>query len=292
MRNLIIIFITLISLSLWAKEITTFTAIEPIEFIVEQITQNEINHHALISQGQEPHNFSPTPRQLVKLSQANIYFSIDMPFEKLLIGKVKTINKNIKVIDISKNINKISIGGGKEHKGHHEHHSSCNHGTLDPHIWLSPKNLIILSKEIAKELSSIDSANSAKYKESLSKLLLKLEILDNNIAQQLKPFYGKKILVFHPSFGYFMKSYNLEQKSVEIEGKNPTPKQIHHLIEEAKEDNIKIIFTQPQFDKRSANIIATQINGKVEELNPLAKDIISNIANIANKIEGAFEKDK
>ncbi len=286
MKKKLLLLVSIITVATYAEQIKTFTAIEPVEYIVEQITKNVINNKSLIPKGQSPHSFSPTPKQLIALSKSNIYFSIDFPFERHLFEKIKNINPNLLIIDITQGV--IRKGINEEHH-HHSHEEKCNHAGLDPHIWLSPKNLIVISNNIEKILSDNDSANSAKYKQNLKELIEKLELLDKKIEKQLKPFTGKTIFVFHPSFGYFTSDYNLKQETVEVEGKSPTPRQLHHLIEEAKEDNVKIIFTQPQFDERSAKIIANKINGTVEAMNPLKKDIISNIADIANKIEKALK---
>ncbi len=285
MKLFILLFAVLITKIAYGNEIKTFTAIEPIEFIIESITKDSENNESLIQQGQEPHSYSPTPKQLISLSKADIYFSIEFPFEKHLFDKIKRINPNIKIIDASKDVKRI----GMNNTHHHEHNGKCNHGKLDPHIWLSPKNLIVISKNIEIVLSQENSANSAKYKTNLNELILKLDLLDKKISKQLIPFKNKKIFVFHPSFGYFTSLYNLEQEAVEVDGKSPSPKQLYNLIEEAKEDGVKIIFTQPQFDARTAKIIASKIDGTVEALNPLEKDVITNIANIANKIEKALK---
>ncbi len=286
MKKKLLLLVLTITIASYAENIKTFTAIEPIEYIIEQITKDIINNEALIQKGQEPHSFSPTPKQLIALSKSNIYFSIDFPFEKHLFEKIKRINPNLLIIDITKGVHRIGINN--EHH-HHSHGEKCHHVGLDPHIWLSPKILIIISKNIEAVLSTKDFANSAKYKTNLKNLIVKLELLDEKISKQLKPFSGKTIFVFHPSFGYFTSSYNLKQEAVEVEGKNPTPKQLFNLIKEAREDRVKIIFTQPQFDARTAKIIANKINGSVEAMNPLKKDVISNIADIANKIEKALK---
>ncbi len=278
-----IITLTLIGLScfLQAKEINTFTSIEPIEFLVEQITQNESNHSALIAKGQEPHSFTPIPSQLIALSKSDIYFSIDLKFEQQLFKKIKKLNNKIKIIDIDNGIKRLSMKGKEES---HKHDHNCSHTNLDPHIWLSPKNLIILSENITKALSEIDVANSAIYQKNLKTLISKLKELDIVVSDILKKQKDKTILVFHPSFGYFMHSYDLKQMAVEINGNSPSPKQLQKLINTCKEYKIKTVFAQPQFDAKSAKIIAKNINGKVEFINPLEKNIISNIAYIAKII--------
>ena len=82
--------------------------------------------------------------------------------------------------------------------------------------------------------------------------------LDAQLRQALKPFRGQTFYVFHPAFGYFADAYHLQQKSVETEGKSPTPRQLLALIKQARAEGVKIIFLQPQFDVHAAEAVAAR----------------------------------
>ena len=88
-----------------------------------------------------------------------------------------------------------------------------------------------------------------------------LDGLDARIRRALRPFRGQTFYVFHPAFGYFADAYGLRQKSVETEGKSPTPRQLLALIKQARAEGVKIIFLQPQFDRRAADAVATALGG-------------------------------
>ncbi len=61
-------------------------------------------------------------------------------------------------------------------------------------------------------------------------------------------------MVFHPSWGYFAARYDIEQISIEIEGKEPKPNELLQLVEEAKKHNIKIdICSTSIFTKKCKN---------------------------------------
>lgn len=87
-----------------------------------------------------------------------------------------------------------------------------------------------------------------------------------------------------PAFGYFANTYHLEQKAVETGGKSPTPRQLVKIVAEAKKNNVRVIFVQPQFDPKSANAVAQAINGRVLPLDPLAEDVFANIKNMSRTI--------
>ncbi len=91
-------------------------------------------------------------------------------------------------------------------------------------------------------------------------------------------------MVFHPSWGYFAHDYNLTMIAVEVEGKEPSASDLEHLIETAKENNIRVIFVQPQFSTKSAEVIAKEIGCNVVPVDPLAKDYITNLRKVSNTI--------
>lgn len=129
------------------------------------------------------------------------------------------------------------------------------------------------------------------FRENYFRLISDINEVHARVTKVLQPFIGQTFYVFHPAFGHFAKAYGLKQKAVEFEGKIPTPRWLSALISQAKEENIKIIFVQPQFDKSSALTIAMAINGVVLEMDPLAANILLNFHDMAEKIEKSFTAD-
>ena len=172
-------------------------------------------------------------------------------------------------------------GGPGEPEGHH-------HDGTDPHVWLSPPNLRIMAAVMAEAMAAADPENKALYEENLARLQAELEQLHAFIRQELAPFKGSSFYIFHPSFGYFAKEYNLVQQAVEVGGKSPSPRQLSGLIEKARKEGVKIIFVQPQFDTKSAETVARAIGGSVEPLDNLALDVAGNLKTMTAKIKAAL----
>ncbi len=107
---------------------------------------------------------------------------------------------------------------------------------------------------------------------------------------ELSDFTGETFLIFHPSMGYFADDFGLTQLAIEYEGKEPSPAHLGRLIELANEKGIKTIFVQQEFDKRNAEIIAQEINGKVVEINPLSESWPEEIKNISLSLKKSFRK--
>jgi len=183
------------------------------------------------------------------------------------------------------------------HHGHddgkteeHHHNAHHEHGEYDPHVWLSPLNLQIMADEIARALAAIDNEAAAFYQNNAQALHEELSGVHARVTTLLRPYAGTPFYVYHPSFGYFADTYGLEQRAVEVEGKAPTPRQLKQLIAQAKQQNMRVIFVQPQFDPKSANAIAQAINGNVVPLDPLHEEVTENLMTMAEKISSAMAK--
>jgi len=94
---------------------------------------------------------------------------------------------------------------------------------------------------------------------------------------------GDRFMVFHPSWSYFAKEYELEQVPIEIEGKAPKPAQLTILIRHAREHGIRVVFVQPQFSVKSAEMISREIGGHVVHVDPLAENWAGNLREVARK---------
>ena len=258
--------------------ISVFVSIIPQAYFVERIGGRYVDVEVLVGPGQSPATFEPTSRQMSRLSGSAVYFCIGVPFEKVFIPKITDAFKGLHIVDTS--------AGVKLRYFSHEGESQVP----DPHIWLDPKRVRILASVICKELSRIDPLHSKEFEQNLNSFEHDLEILDQNIAGILKPYNGGKIFVFHPAFGYFAQSYGLEQMAVEVEGKEPSARQLSSLINKARAEQVSIIFVQPQFSRKNAETIAEAIGGAVVPINPLPQDYLKELEDMANSIRNALSK--
>ncbi|MCF7809763.1 zinc ABC transporter substrate-binding protein [bacterium] len=270
--------------SVSSDKIYIFVSIPPQSAIVKRIGGEHVSVDILVKPGASPHTFEPTPTQMIDIGKAKIFFSIGLPFEKSLIDRIRKSNKQLVFTAMDKGINKREIGR------HHHEHSENTHSedNLDPHIWLAPDNIRIMARNTAEMLAKYDNAHADDYRKNLIDFLLDVDSVDIKISDILAPFKGYHFYVFHPSFGYFADAYGFHQEAVEIEGKSPSIKQLNELVTKAKSENVRIIFVQPQFDAKSAESIAEIIDGAVIPLDPLKKDVLGNLEEIANQLKKAF----
>ena len=295
-----------------------YVPVPPYAGLVESLVGDLAEVRSIASENDDPHIFSPTPKELAKLSVGTIYFAADLPFEETLVTKLNESKSKVKIVSLVEGLDRRTFGEGEhdcdhehghdhddhghahaEHKhdhddhGHdHAEHAHGHHGhdhgdgELDPHVWLSPAHLVEQIRTIQAEVEPLFETEEAKstIQENSRKLVQQLRDTDRELAEKLAPFRDQSFYVYHGAFGYFADAYGLSQVPVELSGRTPEPRQIAAMIDKAKEEGVSVIFVQPQFDQSSAKAIAESIGGIVVPIDPLKKDVISNLKHIASEI--------
>ncbi|RRS30179.1 MAG: zinc ABC transporter substrate-binding protein [Epsilonproteobacteria bacterium (ex Lamellibrachia satsuma)] len=264
--------------------INTVVSILPEKTFVEAIGGNKINVSVMVLPGNSPHTYEPKPSQMKDVAKAQLYFAIDVEFEKVWLGKFRDLNPKMQIIDVANSIHKRMMQDS-ETEIHHEIHYVHEHHGEDPHIWTAPANIKIIAKNIYNALRKTDPANSAYYEKNYHTFITLVEKTNAQIIKSLSATpKGTKFMVFHPSWGYFAHEYGLIQLPVEVAGKEPKPRELVELIKEAKREKVKAIFTQPEFSDSIAQVMAKELHIKVIKVSPLAPNWSENLINIANAI--------
>ena len=115
----------------------------------------------------------------------------------------------------------------------------------------------------------------------MEKFLQELDLLDREIVAMLQGLTSRTIMVSHPAYAYFCRDYDLEQLPIEFEGKDPTPKQLTRVLQQAREFKIGKIFIQAQHSGKGARLLAKEIGADVVVLDPLGENYLENMRTIA-----------
>ena len=272
-----------------SEKITVFVSIEPQAYFVERVGGEWVEVHVLVKPGSSPATFEPTPRQIVKLGEADIYFTIGVPFEKGFIPKIKSTLKDLKIADISAGVELLPMAGEHHHGEPEGEYKEIGHANMDPHIWLDPIRVKVLCENICRELTVISPLHKEYFEANLKRFQADLDSVDRLIREKLAPFKGREFFIFHPSYGYFAQRYGLKQTALETGGKEPGAKYLEYLTEQARAKGIKSIFVQTEFSAKTAESAAEAIKGEIVRLHPLSRDYLNNLFDTADKIAGSFE---
>lgn len=290
----LLFFVLLIPLVANAEPLQVFVSVLPQKTFVEKIGGDHVDVQTMVRPGHNPHNYDPTPQQITALTKAALYVRTGIPFEQVWMERLRATNPKMQVLDARDNIDLRTIEQHDHGDGHHGHHSHETHHEAhsnkaehDPHIWTSPPLVKDMTANIRDALIELDPANSQDYTENYAAFAAELDTLDSEIRAILKDAPTRKFMVFHPAWGYFADTYGLTQIPIEKEGKEPGARALTALIQQAKDENVKVILVQPQFSKRSAEQVAQAIDGRVVAIDPLSPDYLTNLRRIAQLVAEA-----
>jgi zinc transport system substrate-binding protein len=257
---------------------------------VEAVGGERVETLVMVPPGAEPHNYAVTPDQMVKLSKARMYAKVGSPveFELAWLDKLRAANSGMLMVDCARGIELIKMA---DEDAEHADGKTAQDGQkgLDPHIWLSARNAKVMTRNIYEGLRQIDPSGAAYYEKNYNDYISQLSLLDEGLTKGLAGLRTRSFIVFHPAFGYFARDYGLKQIAIEQEGKEPEADYLVRLIKEAKAKGIQVIFVAPQFSSKSAEVIASEIGGRVVAINPLAKDFVGNMRAIESAMRQALK---
>lgn len=266
MKKFILTALFAVSLCAQAAELTVRCGIPSLVSVVEAVGGVRVQVQSLMSSSQDPHTWSPSPREVADARDADLFFTVGMPFEQTVANKLAAMNSGLRVVNTAQGI---------ERSG-------------DPHVWLSLTNLAVISGSIEQALAAADPDGTSLYRSNRTAYQQMLQEKHEQLTNRLAPLRGTAFFVYHPVFGYFARDYGLKQGVVEIDGKSPSPKALLSLIHQAREENVRIVFVQPQFSRRPAEMIAGRIGGKVVPINPLGEDPVAVLMQAAQELEAVY----
>ena len=254
-----------------SSQIHVVTTIAPLKEFIESVGGDKVQIIVMVPPGAEPHTFEPTPSQLKELANADLYVmngaGLEFWMDRLIQG-----NRKMVVLDSSKGIDLI-----QESKGE-----------MDPHTWLSLRNAAVQVENIYAGLIEVDPANKDYYLKNKEGYLQKLQSLDAELNRSFAQKDRKIFIVHHPAWTYFARDYNLDQMPLMENDKEPGPKYLGEVIDLARKNNITTIFVEPEFNPKSAEAIAREINASMVDLDPLAENYLENMHNVGKQIAKSF----
>jgi len=287
--KLIVVLLTIISLlivpacapaeqSAGTDRIGVAVSILPQQEFVTAVGGDRVSVTVMVPPGASPHTYEVTPAQMAQLSKAKMYAKVGSPieFEIAWLEKLIAQNRDMLVVDCSKGIKLI------ESTDEHE-------PGIDPHIWTSLRNVKIMVNNICAGLVQIDPASRQYYETNRDDYVARLNALDSDISASLKSVNNRTFIVYHPAWGYFAHDYGLKQVAIEEGGKEPQAAYMTRIIKQARDQNIKVVFVSPEFSSRNAEVVASEIGGRVVVISSLAVNYLENMEEVVKAFKEALQ---
>lgn len=237
------------------EKIKVYTSMYPLEDFAKKIGGMHVEVTNLVPPGTEPHDFELSPKDMVKLSKADVLIYNGAGFEDW-------IEKTIKSLDTKK----TTIVNTSEGLG-----LTKRNGRTDPHIWLDPQLAKAQAFSIKDAFVKVDPSHKSEYEKNYVELAKKFDSLDHDYRKMANHAVKKQFVVSHAAFHYLAKRYNLKQ--IAVTGisplEEPSPKELQGLVKTMKRNEVKYIFFETLVSNKLANVIKEEINAEALILNPI-----------------------
>ena len=284
---------------------TVSVTMEPQRYFAERIAGDRYQIHCVVPAGQSPESYDPTPRQRIELSESVAYLQIGyIGFERAWMPTIREQNPDLPLYDLSQGVSLIETAEEEEehedtdesaaeavHEPNHDHdpdshhdHHHHHHGGVDPHIWNSIQGARQIALNTRNAFQQIDPAHAADYESRYQTLLQEIETTRQELDRLLIPLKGTSFIIYHPALTYLAAEYGLHQHCLEMDGKEPSPAQLKRLVDLARSEQVAVVFVQPEFDQKNAEIMAEESGCRLVRINPLNADWSGEMLRIAKAL--------
>jgi len=262
-RLITIILTTALALSLSAcsknptkvnnEKIEVYTTIYPLYFMAREIGGNKVSVTNIIPAGVSVHDWEPSTRDIANLTQADLVIYLGLGLDTW-ITKTKSEDSKASYCQASKNVETIR-----------------EDGAINPHVWLSPKNALIMANNVKDALINIAGNDDTYFEQNYESLKQRLLDLDKQYSQTLSNVSKKTFVAYHKAFSYIARDYGLEEITVIglDDEQEPSLAQISRVIQYCKSHDVKYIFTEPLVTPKTMQTIAEETGAQILTLNPL-----------------------
>lgn len=294
-------------------KLSVFTTVYPLSYFTERIGGEYVEVSSIYPPGSNEHTFEPTQKDMMKLADADVFFYIGLGLEGFVENAKKTLaNEDVALVATADQISdeQLAISTGHSHdeedEADHDHDHSATeedhdhedeheeedhdheheegdheHGSIDPHVWLSPIISQDLALSIKNTLVEKMPAQEATFTANYEALVKELQDLDNEYKAMANATKNKTFFVSHAAFGYIAGQYGFTQ--VPIAGLNsqnePSQKELTAIVDKANDLNIHYILFEQNVSSKLAEVIQKEVGAKslvLHNLSVLTSDDVKN----------------
>lgn len=236
--------------------------------ILKELVEDYAEVSLLLPPGVEAHGYEPTPQDIVKLNDSDLFVYTSDHLESYAANISKSLdNKHVSILNLQDLLleDLEDEDHADEHEGHDHAHGDHDHD--DPHFWLDPVMMIDMTRVLRDEMIKIDPEHKDTYEINADRIIKDLEVLDQDFKKMFEEA-DKDTIVFvgHFAFDFFAQRYDMkyetpfESFSANAEA---SPKRVAELIEYINDNNIKVIYFEELVDPKLATMISNETGAEM-----------------------------
>lgn len=249
----------------------------PLYDFARELAGPQADVHCLVPPGGDPHNAAGSPGIATRVARADLVLLLGLGMDGW-VARLAAAEGHPRAVEIGTGLAHRKSGTpdirdpeARETPGH-DHSQDHDHGPLagDPHIWLDPVLARELVQRIATELAAVLPEPRDELARRTAQVLARLDDLDREFRTGLANLPSRAVVTFHGAFGYLFERYGLEVAGViePFPGDEPSARHLRELVDRMRSRGLRVVFAEPQLPDRAAQVLAREIGGRVERLDP------------------------
>ncbi|MDE0583695.1 zinc ABC transporter substrate-binding protein [Planococcus sp. A6] len=285
-------------------KLDVYATVYPLVYFAERIGGERVDVKSVYPAGANEHSFEPTQKDMINMADADLLFYVGLGLEGFIDSAQETLqNEDLEFVATADGITDEQLEAaagaqteahsedehGHEEDGHsdeesheeEEGHEGHDHGSTDPHVWISP----VLSQELAASvrdaLAEKDPEGAEEFDKNYEELVAELEALNESFQNLDEKVERDTFFVSHSAFGYIAAPYGFEQ--VAVAGLNsqdePSQKELTEIVDMALEKDIQYIVFEQNVSSNLTEVIQNEVGAEAIEMHNLGVLTQENIDN-------------
>lgn len=238
----------------------------PLYDFARQIGGTNVEVRCLVPPGDDPHEAKPTPSSAQAVVQSDLVLLLGLGMDGW-VEKLATTEGKTRLVTINEGLPLRHMGKAAlaDITG-----AAPDPSEIDPHVWLDPVLAQTLAQHITVQLAKLVPKHRDEIEARGAAFIGELQKLDRDFSNSCAQLPNRRVVTFHGAFGYLFSRYHLEMAGVieEFPGNEPSAAYLRQLVDLMRTLKVKVIFAEPQLPERPAQVIAQEIGGRVEKLDP------------------------
>ena len=249
-------------------------SVPPQKQIIERLAGEYVDIAIMLSPGQSPETFAPTPKQVTSLAEAHIYFEAGVPFEVSWRDSIQAVSEDIQIVDCCESLS------------HRQDSEPGEHAHL--HSWTDPLLAIEMARLAQMELMDLLPEHRERIKQNFLELQSELNRLHMHIEEELNNRQTDYFIISHSALDAFSDRYGLKQLSLETNGREIGLNSLREMILLSRRENIRTLFIIEQYRTPLVANLAKELDAQIVALDILASDYIENMREITRQMARAL----
>jgi zinc transport system substrate-binding protein len=271
------------------KKLPVLVSIKPLMLIAQEIAGEQVNLETLLPIQGSPHDYPLKISDVQRLRAADLVLWVGPDLETFLTRSVTNLpaDRVLTTLDLPG----LYWPAGSQDEAHHgaHGHSHSHVHDRDPHLWLDPRNAVVIAQALAARLALLDPASAAEFKRRAEAFAEKMAGLDDALGVRLASVQEHGFAVYHEGYTHFVNRYGLRQLGYVAYSPHRRPGAKHlYQLRQALSGEAVCVFAEPYYDQRSARELSDSLGLRMGVLDPIGAEHVESYKELLEEMAVGF----